>query len=129
MLRLATKCMIQQPRKYAIQNNKNVIIQRSYHFLHRQQGRATSVNKMQLNGTTRMVQRLSTFRQSTNGNNPFLPLVGITLLGAASLFDYNNNNNNNSKSNNNHVIQAAGNNTSKVYTRAEVAKHKTSAGK
>ena len=126
MLRLATKCMIQQPRKYAIQNNKNVIIQRSYHFLHRQQGRATSVNKMQLNGTTRMVQRLSTFRQSTNGNNPFLPLVGITLLGAASLFDYNNNNNN-SKSTNNHVIQAAGNNTSKVYTRAEVAKHKTSA--
>ena len=92
MLRTAAKCII-QARNFVKNNNSNSknFIQRSYHFLHRQHGRST--NNMQMGATPRVAQRLSTFHQSTNGSNEFLPLAGITLVGAASLFGYNYTNN------------------------------------
>ena len=92
MLRTAAKCII-QPRNFVKNNNSNSknFIQRSYHFLQRQHGRST--NNMQMGATPRVAQRLSTFRQSRNGSNQFLPLAGITLVGAASLFGYNYTNN------------------------------------
>ena len=92
MLRTAAKCII-QPRNFVKNNNSNSknFIQRSYHFLHRQDGRST--NNIRLGATQRIAMRLSTFHQSTNGSNEFLPLAGITLVGAASLFGYNYTNN------------------------------------
>lgn len=92
MLRTAAKCII-QPRNFVKNNNSNSknFIQRNYHFSHRQDGRST--NNIRLGATQRIAMRLSTFHQSTNGSDEFLPLAGITLVGAASLFGYNYTNN------------------------------------